>query len=747
MEISVGLVGLLVVYVIYRIAQKFFFTTKPTKTPEITIHVKPSTARGNRPKAVVDNRENDKSARWYGKNQSVRVHGYDISGGLIYSGESLPDKDGYDNDACLINPKLNVVPPATWNNDEEMGYWPHYAHISAKSRGAYLQWLASGRATPKTNIGYVFLFFYGLERRLFVDGRSAGIPASERAEIVNEVNRLLKIYSDNRSFRGYAYNFLAMEWVLFRNEQPTPTYLDFNDRYAAEAFQVVLAKYVAAEKPIPGDVALQWLILHPELGLRTPARRCAAEFRSLFMHRYQQQFGDGLIVKPNKTPLTVEYRAASPSLRGGFKITLPNLPNPFVLAAPIKKLSALAEACTVELEPYSRFLARKNNDPHSLAAMALLPKDLLGQAQGASNIQQQLAQICADGLKLTSIATIYALLGEKVPVQLSKKEAESFAALVEGVGFGIAPDARFHSIKPNPNDQVVIFPHGHDDTFQPSKTFRTLCTILRLGAIVSQIDQELAAAEEMRLQSLIQENRELTAIEQRSLLAFLYWSLRTPQSITGLKQKLAEVSSAERSAISHILISVAFADGRIDPIEVKQLGKLYVTLGLDKEQVTSDIHALAVASEPVTVGVRDPETNFAIPKPPKVDSITTGFRLNEELVRIRTEETRQVKSVLEDIFADSVEGQSDPELITDEQDLDPLAKLDPTHRDFFNRLIEQPQWTRTAVHEMCHELNLMVDGAMEVLNEWTFNYKNAPLLDDGDPIYVDVDLAREMISA
>lgn len=78
--------------------------------------------------------------------------------------------------------------------------------------------------------------------------------------------------------------------------------------------------------------------------------------------------------------------------------------------------------------------------------------------------------------------------------------------------------------------------------------------------------------------------------------------------------------------------------------KMKQLGKLYVTLGLDKEQVTSDIHTLAVTSELVTVDVRDPETSLAIPTPPKVDNITTGFRLNEELIRIRTAETRQVKS-------------------------------------------------------------------------------------------------------
>jgi len=91
-------------------------------------------------------------------------------------------------------------------------------------------------------MGYVFLFFYGLERRLFVDGQKGSVPAAERAEIVQEVNRLLMVYGGNRSFRGYASNLLAMEWVLYQSDKPVPGYLDFNDRYCSEPFQVVLAK-------------------------------------------------------------------------------------------------------------------------------------------------------------------------------------------------------------------------------------------------------------------------------------------------------------------------------------------------------------------------------------------------------------------------------------------------------------------------------------------------------------------------
>ncbi|MDP1559753.1 MAG: tellurite resistance TerB C-terminal domain-containing protein [Nitrosomonas sp.] len=267
--------------------------------------------------------------------------------------------------------------------------------------------------------------------------------------------------------------------------------------------------------------------------------------------------------------------------------------------------------------------------------------------------------------------------------------------------------------------------------------------------MVSQIDDDLSPSEEATLQSLVKDNRELTAIEKDSLLTFLHWCLRTPQSTAGLKQRLSEVSTVEKTAISHILISVAHADGRIDPQEIRQLEKFYTTLGLDKKQVASDIHALAASSEPVTVGLRDPETSFTIPRPIPEPAIGKGFRLNDELIRIREEETRQVKGVLEGIFSDQAEEEADagpvPTLV--QHSSTPLNALDEVHQNLFHRLLTQETWERSAIHELCRELGLMVDGAMEVLNEWAFDNANAPLIDDGDPVYVDVNLAKEIINA
>ncbi|MCK5877763.1 MAG: TerB N-terminal domain-containing protein [Candidatus Marithrix sp.] len=669
---------------------------------------------------------NGEPAKWYGKGQSVNVQGYDIADGMVYVGETLPNIDKDENDACLINPKLEIS--LFGPIDERMVYWPQYANISKRCRYIYLKWLASGRSDPKIDIDYIFLFFYGLERRLFVDGQQEDISEIELAEVIEEVNRLVKIYGSNNSFFQYTHNFLTISSILYKTK--IPDHINFNNNL--EPFKILLAQYVVAKKTIPANMALQWIDLRPEFSLKTPARRCKKEFKELFAIKYQKKFGNGLIIKPNKTPLKIEHYTANPSLKYNLKLKITELPNPFILTAPLKKINLLIEECTVELEPYSRFIGRKDNNPNSLAALALLPKELAHS--DVDKVQTRLTKICAKPTKLISLKLLYEIFGNKIPTKISKKEAENFAALIEKVGFRIVPDVRLYNIKSDTDTKVIIFPQKI--SFKPSKEFHTISVIIRLGAMISQTDEHVSPEKEKMLQRLIRDNDKTTEIEKDNLIKFLYWCLRVPQKFIGLKQKLSTISPTETTTIRHILVSLAHANGFITPKAVKQLEKLYNILGLSKKQVISDIHT--IANKVTTVSLRDHETTFPIPKP--TDSAdSNSFRLNEELIKVLEKETHQVKGVLEDIFSESDTIEPDTSSSNN-----PLTTLDKSHQKLFNQLLTQETWDKNAVHIMCKELGLMTDGAMEVLNEWAFEHVNEPIIEDGEPIYIDINLAKEI---
>lgn len=728
------LIGLLIFFLIYKFLVKPSITKKAE--PEISFRVQYS-----------DNFEKPKGkpAKWIPPGQHITIQGHELSDGFVYVGEKLIDLSGYQNDACLVNPKCKIKKAEPWEGAEDMDYWPRYSEISPRCRGSYLKWLTTGRSEPEAYIGYVFLFFYGLERRIFVDAIAGDVPDDERHAIVKEVQRLTHIYGNNNSFNRYANKFIAMEWALFHQGVHFPNYIDLYSFRFSEPFQVLLAHNIANGKPLTDAMAMQWLHLSPDFSLRTPARRCANEFQTLFKKYFDEKFPDGMTVKPNKRKLDIYFHAASPSLNYNLVLNLPDLPDPFPLKGPLNKINAIAEQCTNALEPYSRYLGRKGNNPKSMAAFSLLPKDLLLKRPGFKDAREKLTKACEKGPILLDVEKFYAGFGEALPMKMNKKESETLAKFMENMGFGIAPDVRFHHSNPIAEGKIVVFEKGHGIDFQPSREYRTISTILRLGAMVSQVDKDISHKEELLLSQLVTDNRELNGIEKDSLLAFLKWCLYTPQGITGIKQRLSSLKNEEKIAIGHILISVAHADGRIDPSEIKQLEKLYTQLGLDKSQVTNDLHTLAatsVAHEPVTVAKKDESQSHSIPKPDAEPVV--GFSLNEELIRIRHAETQQVKGLLEDIFV-TVE---EDEIVSIEPETSTTAinLLDKPHQDLLNQLLQKESWSRDSLHEMCKKLELMVDGAMETINEWAYDQVNAPLIEDGDPLFIDIDLAKEIIN-
>ncbi len=107
-------------------------------------------------------------AVWHAKSSVVTVAGHTIGGGMVYVGAQHPSAPG--GSPCFIDPALDVARSDPDTAGSGMPYWPSYARIPPRCRLAYLGWLASGRSDPAVGIGYVFLFFYGLERRLFVTG-------------------------------------------------------------------------------------------------------------------------------------------------------------------------------------------------------------------------------------------------------------------------------------------------------------------------------------------------------------------------------------------------------------------------------------------------------------------------------------------------------------------------------------------------------------------------------------------------
>lgn len=89
-------------------------------------------------------------------------------------------------------------------NVEKLGYYPSYQGLTPAQRFQYLEWLLN--PYEPIDIGYVFIFYYGLERHLV---------AGNFDKAFETILRLRKVHR-NKSFLSYSQNALILSSILHK---------------------------------------------------------------------------------------------------------------------------------------------------------------------------------------------------------------------------------------------------------------------------------------------------------------------------------------------------------------------------------------------------------------------------------------------------------------------------------------------------------------------------------------------------
>lgn len=681
-------------------------------------------------------RKHAHKGRWIKPGETITLQTRVITRGNFYCGMELinsPSQHYYSNnanDASLVNGDLLTSFAPENYQDESLGYWPSYASLSPSCRGAYLNWLAGDRSEASCPIGYVFIYFYGLERRILLDGKQGMVDDNEFRQIFDEILRLRNIFKENYSFRNYSARLIDVMLFLRPEIVSTPQPSAYILTNESLSFRFHLAKTVEAGFPVPEEMALAWVIYYPLYALRTPARRCESEFAALFKQRYTQKFGAGLIVKPNKTRLKLEYIPANNTLRG-IALQQPDLNDPSMLKTPLQKLIQIAESATDELEAYSRYLGKKDTSESDISAIVLLPDEILSEDNKKliSNFKIWADERIHEHNGLVPLSAFWECLGISSPEKINKKETELMQGFTRKAGYGYAPDSRYHYAKPEHDGNIVLFAYEPGEILIPSSGFASVSIALRLGAQMARADSEIDESERALLRRIIDNNHILSAVEKRSLHAYLVWRLNTLPNAAGLKARIVQLSIKERTSIGEIIVSVACTDGKITPSEIRQLEKIYAHLGLDSTTVASDVHHFSTSSKfssSASGGSQAPEI----------------FSLDKNILARHESETKDVQNLLNTIFEDE---QPEEQVKTSVPVSQPvLTNLDEAHSALYERLLQQEAWAREEATELCKNLGLMLSAAVETINDWSFERVDAPVLEDDDQIYVDLEIAQEL---
>ncbi len=681
---------------------------------------------------------------WVPPGAEAKVGKRRIPGGMVYVGEQLSELRGWGGvEPALIDPSLPRDDARPDRTGEGMSYWPNYARIPPAARSGYLDWLAEGRSDPGAYVGFVFLFFYGLERRALHDAEHDADARSELPAIGAEVERLLGLYGANRSFHGYASGFLDVLRAHALGVDASAPPADAARRTELPfALRAAVGRMAVKGEPLPADWALAWARADPEIALRTPAGRCPEEFDLLFRRAYTARHKDGIKLKPCKRTVRLEYQPASASFGGPVRVDT-DVPDVTSLVGPRRKLAALAAECADALDSYSRWVGKHPERRGELAAAALLPELLLDDLAPASfgELRDKLAaRLDDEGHAAFAAAEVLAPWLPAEGLQ-TKKAAVEAARLFARAGFGVEPDVRFGGRRLARDDRVVVFRLGEGEHETPTPAYAAATVLLHLAAMVSTADGEVSPEEEERLSEHLAASLYLDDAEQRRLAAHLAWLLEAPPGTAGVKKRIEGLSKAQRQDAGRFLVQVAWAGGRVEPDEVKSLTKIFRLLGLDPGAVHGWLHEVAAgepAAEPVRVRPAEPAAGFAVPEPPAAEPAA----LDMEAVRNKLDETAAVASMLAGIFADEEEEPAEPA-----EGAEPaVAGLDSPHSALLRKLGDKPEWTLAEFSELSESLGLMPAGALDVLNEAAFEACDEPLTDGTDPIVIDTDVYREILA-
>ncbi len=675
---------------------------------------------------------------WHPPGAVATIAGHTIPGGMVYVGNAGGAQ--YEGTGCVIDPALPVARVAEQDPSAKMGYWPSYRDISPSCRLIYLRWLSTGKADPATDIGYVFLYFYGLERRLLVDRPGP----EEGALLVAELRRLRSIYAGNGSFDGYSRALLeTVEMIrLLADPSGMQTFvpdLTLPVGSMPPLLKVAIARKVVADEPLDFALAAAGLVgvARNALSLNTLALdRARVAFLQLLRPRFEAAFPQGFKLRNRKdSHLRFEYRAAAAGLRVDLAALakIETLPDPATLTW--TKLLDLAVQVAGELQTYAALLAGHPDRAKSLTALVGCPAEL------ASSIAVE-ARVWVAGLPGPVAPTPFADLARHAigvtGAKWTTRHHRSVAQALACVERGMEPDPLDGSAPLEDSTTVYVFA-DHGSKRSPSYTLAATAAILVAGFARARPDK--ADAIETTWLKMAHTRLGLAADEWVRLQARLLWLRGTNAGLAKARRLLADASASDRETVAWSAAVAAAAGGLVEREQVAVLEATYDKLGVSRQGLYTTLHGAAAtsaspATEPVTVVVEPPATVHKIPPPAADDK--PG--LDEARIRRVRDETERVSSVLAEIFVEETHDAPDIEPVGSPG----LTGLDAAHAALVERLLSAHSLPRAGFEAAAQAAGLMPDGALEEINEWAFERFDEALLEDGERVTLNAALLARM---
>jgi hypothetical protein len=127
----------------------------------------------------------------------------------------------------------------------------------------------------------------------------------------------------------------------------------------------------------------------------------------------------------------------------------------------------------------------------------------------------------------------------------------------------------------------------------------------------------------------------------------------------------------------------------------------------------------------------------AVAEPPDETPEIDTFELDLSLIQQKQAETKTATELLQPIFTET-------EIVV--VPTVSIGALDTVHSTFVQILSQQMSWTREKLEQEAQAQGLLLDGALEIINEAAFESCDEPLVEGDDPIEVNAAALKELLA-
>jgi hypothetical protein len=640
----------------------------------------------------------------------ARVHGISIPAHLLYVGESS------DRLPHLVRPRLPIADDLV--GIPKLGYWPDYESIGPANRSEYLNWLASGRSNHSIDIGYVFLYFYGLEYRA-IDEKA------NHDEILSECVRLYSIYAPgNRSFERYCADF--MSWLVVSN----PSWLVSRLAPILELPKMKSSSRASLDAIVRGrltdkssfDFFFSRLV-QDDSYVNSPVYLSAQdEFKTVFKSKFSQ-FTTAVDWLENSTETFQYNTATSLRLRAEAK-----LESSRISKGRKSQIAPIWKECAKELAGYASLMREGNPFAHIAAPASVVEILATPKARESATYFSTIQES-----RIISISNFLSLSGEAAPAKFSIAYSRKIRDAIVACGLEVEPDPDIEGRSYRKESDLIVYkPASGSVNADKSKKAVLLFDLAMMVALSKgKVTAEETAHVEKQVCTMLKlSGHDAYRIAMRGEL------YRSAQVNSLNSKKLIEsLSGKEKDLVARFLISIAALDGVLEDTEVKSLEKAFKFL--DFADGTLDRLLSEIARHPTSpVLLKSPSEASKKGSPiPTENTASTTFIIDKRALEAAFAEADAVGKVLSSVFID------DPETIaeTKSSSADSVAskELKVTESQLLEFLMTRASWELSEVEDKCRELKLMYGGAIQSLNNWAEAQFEEPIIEeDGDTVLI-----------